>query len=106
MHRRRVGIALQWTLLVFSAAIIVNLIGISVIGSIAGWQSWLRAQAVYFFVLRVGVYGATAYFWWQTRKQLQQRKADTTDYQRLRLIGVGSVITVLVTESSQWLQHG
>lgn len=106
LFNRRVGVILLWTLLVFGVAFAMTLIGIRTIGSIQGWQNWLRAQAGYFFVWRVGVYGVTAYFGWQTHRHLRQRQSNAADYQPLRLIGVGAVITVLVTESSQWLQHG
>lgn len=105
LFNRRVGMALLWTLVVCSAAFIVNLIGIRLTGSIDGWKHWLQAHAAQFFVWRLCVYGAIATFWWQTRQHLRQRPFDANSIKRLRLIGVGAVITMLLHES-RWLLHG
>jgi len=106
LFNRRVATALLWIFLVFGAAFTVNFIGIRLTGSVNGWTYWLHAHTAHFFVWRLCLYGAMAYFGWQTRRHLRQRPASVADYQRLRLIGVGAVITVLLHEGSGLLQHG
>lgn len=106
LFNRRVGVALFWTFVVFSAAFIVNLIGIRVTGSIDGWKHWLQAHATHFFVWRLCAYGAIACFWWRKHWHLRQRPFDAEAVKRLRLIGVSAVITVLLQEGSRLLQHG
>ena len=105
LFNRRVGKALLWTLVVFAAALTVNLIGIRLTGSIDGWKVWLRAHAAQFFVWRLCIYGAIATFWWQTRQRLRQQPFDVDALKRLRLIGAGAIITLLLHES-HWLLHG
>lgn len=106
LFNRRTGAALLCALLLLSVATVVNVIGIRLVGSIQGWQLWWRAHAGYFLVWRFLIYATTAYFWWQAYTHLKQRDADSAAQQHLRLIGAAAIITLLVQESSQWLQHG
>lgn len=106
LFNRRVGTALFWAFAVFGTAFTINVIGIHLTGSIDGWKSWLHAHSAPFFAWRLCLYGAMAYFWWQTHRHLRQRQSSTTGFQRLRLIGVGAVIIVLIHEGSGLLQIG
>ena len=44
LFNRRVGMALLVALLVASIAVAVNIVGISIVGSIDDWERWLRAH--------------------------------------------------------------
>jgi hypothetical protein len=104
LFNRRVGLALLWVLAVAGIAIAVNVAGIHVVGSIDGWERWLRAHAAHFFVWRLLLYAATAYGWWWMRKRLQQREPGPETRQRLLRIEVAAMVTLVLLEGSQWLR--
>ncbi|MGQ0697482.1 MAG: hypothetical protein ACT4PZ_04490 [Panacagrimonas sp.] len=106
LFNRRIGIALLWTVLVLSIAVIVNIAGIHVVGGIDGWEHWLRTHAGSFFLWRLCLYAATAYGWWWMRKRLRQREPSTEAHQRLRRTEIATVAALVLLEGSQWLKHG
>ena len=69
---RRVGIVLLWVLLVAGIAVGVNVVGLHVVGSIDGWEQWLREHSGHFLVWRLLLYAATAYGWWWMRRRLRE----------------------------------
>lgn len=103
---RRVGIALLWLLVVAGISVVVNVTGIQVVGSIDGWERWLRAHAAHFFVWRLLLYAATAYGWWWMRGRLRQREPSGEAHQRLLRVEIAAVITIVLLEGSQLLRHG
>ena len=90
---RRVGIVLLWVLLVASIAVGVNVVGLHVVGSIDGWERWLREHSGHSRVWRLLRYAATAYGWWWVHR-------------RLRGVEIGAVATLVLLEGSQLLRNG
>ena len=106
LFNRRVGMALLWALLVACIAVAVNIVGIHIVGSIDGWQHWLRANRSYFFAWRLLLYAATAYGWWLMRRRLREREPDSESHQRLLRVEIAAVVTIVLLEASQLLRAG
>lgn len=106
LFNRRVGIALLWALLIFGVAVAVNVAGIHVVGSIDGWEHWLRAHSAHFLAWRLVLYAATAYGWWWMLQRLRQREPTAETHQRLLRVEIAAVVTVVLLEGSQWLRNG
>ena len=106
LFNRRVGMALLVALLVASIAVAVNIVGISIVGSIDDWECWLRAHSAHFLVWRLLVYTATAYGWWWMRRRLRERGPDSESHQRLLRVEIAAVVTIVLLEASQLLRAG
>lgn len=108
LFSRRAAVALLWLVLIVAAAVGANVVGIYLIGSVAGWERWLAASAGYFFIWRLCLYGATAYGWiWMRRRLLAREDQSGTDRQaRRRLIRaeVAAVVAMVALEASLLLQ--
>ncbi len=95
-----------WMLLVAGVAVGVNLAGIHIVGSIDGWQRWIRANSSYFFAWRLFLYASTAYGWWWMRRRLLKREPSVESHQRLRRVEIAALITLVLLEGSQLLRSG
>jgi len=104
LFNRQVGLNLLWALLVAGIAVGVNVTGIHLIGSIGGWEHWMRTHAGYFFTWRLLLYGATAYGWWRMRRRLRQYEPGSETQNRLRRTEVAALLSVVLLEASQWLR--
>lgn len=101
---RRTGLALATCVVMCGIAVAVNIAGIQIIGSVGGWEQWLRAHSRYFLVWRLFLYVATACGWWWMRRRLLQRESNA--HQRLLRTEVSSVIAIILLEASQLLLNG
>ena len=63
LFSRRAAKALLLAVVIIAAAVGANLVGIYLVGSVAGWERWLAVSAGYFLVWRLCLYGATVYGW-------------------------------------------
>lgn len=106
LFNRRVGAGLLWTVLVLGAAVVANIAGIHWVGGIDGWERWMRTHAGYFFAWRLCLYAATAYGWWWMRRRLRLYEPSAEAHQRLRRTEIAAVISIVLLEASQLLQHG
>ena len=104
LFNRRVGMALLVALLVASIAVAVNIVGISIVGSIDDWERWLRAHSAHFLVWRLLVYTVTAYGWWWMRGRLREREPESEAHQRLLRVEIAAVVTIVLLEASQLLR--
>lgn len=80
MHTRRwlarLAGALLGALAVLVIALVINVVGIRIAGSVGGWSHWLHQHLVHFAVWRGVLYGATACGWWWMRRRLLRREPD------------------------------
>ena len=76
LFSRRAAKALLLAVVIIAAAVGANLVGIYLVGSVAGWERWLAASAGYFLVWRLCLYGATVYGWVWMRRRLLAREAQ------------------------------
>ncbi|MFG0828936.1 hypothetical protein ACF8R6_11220 [Pseudomonas sp. CJQ_7] len=108
LFSRRAAKALLWTVLLIAAAVGANIVGIYLVGSVAGWERWLAAAAGYFLVWRLCLYGATAYGWvWMRRRLLAREEQDGADGQaRRRLVRseIAGVVAIVALEASLLMQ--
>ncbi|MGZ7551281.1 hypothetical protein ACXVSG_13720 [Pseudomonas aeruginosa] len=103
---RRVGIVLLWVLLVAGIAVGVNVVGLHIVGSIDGWEQWLREHSGHFLVWRLLLYAAMAYGWWWMRRRLREREPLAETHQRLLRAEIAAVATLVLLEGSQLLRNG
>ncbi|WP_434025719.1 hypothetical protein [[Pseudomonas] boreopolis] len=102
--RRQWWVVLSILIALIFVAPAVNLIGIALTGGIEGWQRWLDAHVVHFFVWRLCLYAAILAAWpWARKRRLQRAPQSAPQLRRLEILGVGAV---LLSETSQWLRHG
>ncbi|KAA5922076.1 hypothetical protein F1536_19605 [Achromobacter xylosoxidans] len=108
LFSRRAAKALLWTVVLAAVAVGANIVGIYLVGSIAGWERWLTAAAGYFLVWRLCLYGATAYGWvWMRRRLLAREDQDGGDGQaRRRLVRseIAGVVAIVALEASLLMQ--
>ncbi len=97
--------ALLWTAALIAAAVGANIVGIYLVGSVAGWERWLAAASGYFLVWRLCLYGATAYGWvWMRRRLLAREGDDTQAPRRLVRSEVAGVVAIVALEASLLMQ--
>ena len=108
LFSRRAAKTLLWTVVLVTAAVGANLLGIYLGGSVTSWEQWLAATAGYFLVWRLCLYGATAYGWvWMRRRLLAREAQNGADGQaRRRLVRseIAGVIAIVALEASLLMQ--
>ncbi|WP_422775393.1 hypothetical protein, partial [Pseudomonas aeruginosa] len=100
LFSRRAAKALLWTVVLAAVAVCANIVGIYLVGSVAGWERWLAAAAGYFLVWRLCLYGATAYGWVWMRRRLLAREDDAQARRRLVRSSATASIVPCVTAST------
>ena len=100
---RSAGLALVWGCLVVALAVVVNAVGIHVVGSVAGWQRWLRMHESGFVAWRLTLYAATALGWSRMRRRLTQHTGPSDARGRLLRAEVSAVLVILLVEGLRWL---
>ena len=103
LFNRRAAKALLWTVVLAAVAVGANIVGIYLVGSVAGWERWLAAAAGYFLVWRLCLYGATAYGWVWMRRRLLARE-DDAQARRLVRSEIAGVVAIVALEASLLMQ--
>lgn len=103
---RRVAFALLWMALLLIAAVVANLVGIRLAGSIEHWQQWMNAHAGHFLVWRLLLYAGTVWGWLWMRRRLLAREPEGSARTRLVRVEVAAVLAVVTLEISQWVWAG
>ena len=104
LFSRRAAKALLWTMVLAAVAVGANIVGIYLVGSVAGWERWLAAAAGYFLVWRLCLYGATAYGWVWMRRRLLAREDDAQARRRLVRSEIAGVVAIVALEASLLMQ--
>ena len=102
---RRLGWALAWIALVVLVAVVVNLVGIHLVGDVDAWTRWLDEHAGYFLVWRLALYAATAYGWMCMRRRLRARDASGETHQRLLRVEIAALAAIALLEVSVFLRQ-
>ncbi|MFC4160700.1 hypothetical protein [Chitinimonas lacunae] len=103
LFNRTVGVVLLWIVGIVGVAVLVNVIGVHVVGGIGAWADWLRHHALHFFTWRLCLYALVAYGWWWMGRRLRQRESAPDAHQRLLRVEIAVLTTVVLLESSQLL---
>ena len=104
LFSRRAAKALLLAVVIIAAAVGANLVGIYLVGSVAGWERWLAASAGYFLVWRLCLYGATVYGWVWMRRRLLAREEDAQARRRLVRSEIAGVVAIVALEASLLMQ--
>lgn len=104
LFSRRAAKALLLAVVIIAAAVGANLVGIYLVGSVAGWERWLAASAGYFRVWRLCLYGATVYGWVWMRRRLLAREEDAQARRRLVRSEIAGVVAIVALEASLLMQ--
>ena len=104
LFSRRAAKALLWAVALVAAAVGANIVGIYLLGSVAGWEQWLAAASGYFLVWRLCLYGATAYGWLWMRRRLLARETDAQARRRLVRSEIAGAVAIVALEASLLLQ--
>jgi hypothetical protein len=104
LFNRRAAKALLWTMVLAAVAVGANIVGIYLVGSVAGGERWLAAAAGYFLVWRLCLYGATAYGWVWMRRRLLAREDDAQARRRLVRSEIAGVVAIVALEASLLMQ--
>lgn len=102
---RRLCRALASITLVVLAAVLINALGIGLVGDIDGWTRWLEQRAGYFFAWRLCIYSATAYGWWKLRSRLRERDPSPEARRRLLRAEIGAIASLALLEASVLLRE-
>ena len=106
LFNRRALKALLWLLLVLAAAVVANIVGIYLVGSVTGWERWLAASADYFLAWRLCLYGTTAYGWVWMRRRLLARETDVQARRQLIRAEAAGAIVMVSLGTSLLMQRG
>ncbi|MGD9729794.1 MAG: hypothetical protein AB7R40_22865 [Nitrospiraceae bacterium] len=93
-----------WAVLLIVAAIVINVVGIRLLGSVERWEHWMDDNAGFFLAWRLMLYAGTAWGWIWMRKRLLAREPDVTARQRLRRAEFAAVLAIVALEVSTLLQ--
>lgn len=104
LFSRRVGWALAWISLVIAAAVLVNLVGIEIVGNTEAWSQWLDHYAALFFFWRLCLYGLTGWGWLWMCRRLLAREASPEIAKRLVRTEIAAVLAILLLEGSTLLR--
>ena len=104
LFSRRAAKALLLAVVIIAAAVGANLVGIYLVGSVAGWERWLAASAGYFLVWRLCLSGATVYGWVWMRRRLLAREEDAQARRRLVRSEIAGVVAIVALEASLLMQ--
>lgn len=103
---RCAGLVLLWVVLLLAVAVVSNVIGIHLAGSIEGWQQWMTDHASYFQIWRLLLYAGTAWGWLWMRRRVLAREQGAGTQQRLLRAEIAAVFAVAALEISQFVQAG
>ena len=104
LFSRRAAKALLWAVVLVAAAVGANIVGIYLVGSVAGWERWLAAASGYFFVWRLCLYGATAYGWVWMRRRASVLSSRASSRRRLIRAEVAGIVAIVALEASLLMQ--
>ncbi|GKT02078.1 hypothetical protein AVKW3434_21835 [Acidovorax sp. SUPP3434] len=101
---RRAAVALLWAAAVIAVAVVANLVGIRMLGSISQWDRWLQEQAVWFFAWRLALYAVSGWGWVWMRRRLCAREPDGNAHQRFLRAEIAAAMALVALECSLLLQ--
>lgn len=99
---RRAGLVLLCSFLLLAVAVLINVVGISMAGSIENWQQWLAEHANLFLAWRLLLYAGTVRGWIWMRRRLLARQPEASARQRLLRAEITAALAIAALEISQF----
>ena len=93
-----------WVLAALAVTVVVNLVGIRLVGDIAAWERWLGSHRGVFFAWRLCLYAGVAWAWWTMHRRVRAREPDRAARARLWRVELAAVLTVLTFETAVLLR--
>jgi hypothetical protein len=90
---------LVWVVTAFVIAVVVNVVGIRLVGDIGTWERWLASHRAVFFAWRLCLYAGVVWSWWTMHRQICAREPDRAARARLWRVEIAAVLTVLTFET-------
>ncbi|HGW5377067.1 TPA: hypothetical protein ACNIJL_006132 [Pseudomonas aeruginosa] len=103
LFNRRAWRTLLWAAALLVAAVVTNIVGIHLLGSLEGWQRWLSDSSLYFFAWRLLVYVVTVGLWLRMRRQLLARETGAQARKRLIRAEVAGCLALVLLEASLFI---
>ena len=80
-------------------ALLVNAMGIWLLGGVNNWARWFQDHRVHFLVWRLCVYGVTVYGWLWMRRRIRLAEPDAAAAVRLIRTEVAAIAAVVLIEA-------
>lgn len=101
---RQLSSALLWALGIVIVGAVISFLGIRLLGSVQGFESWLKDHRFQLLAWRLLLYAATVTGWhWMRRRVLLREPQDTTRA-RLRRCELSALAVILALEIAGWLK--
>ena len=104
LFNRRVGWALFWASVLIGVCLVINLVGIHLLGGIGQWERWMAAHTAHFLAWRAGLYAALGLGWFRVRRKVVAVDAPIHAQVRLLRAEIAAVIAIVVLESTVLLR--
>ena len=104
LFNRRVGCASLWASVLIGVCVVINLVGIHLLGGIGQWERWMAAHAGHFLAWRAGLYAALSVAWIRLRRKVVAVDAPIHAQVRLLRAEIAAVIAIVVLESTVLLR--
>nr|WP_297354183.1 hypothetical protein [uncultured Caldimonas sp.] len=104
LFSKRVGWALFWASVLIGACLVINLVGIHLLGGIGQWEHWMAAHAGHFLVWRACLYAALGLAWLRLRRKVVGVDAPIHAQVRLLRSEIAAVVAIVVLESTVLLR--
>lgn len=98
LFNRRVGWALFWASVLIGLCVVINLVGIHLLGGIGQWERWMAAHAGHFLAWRAGLYAALGLGWFRVRRKVVAEDAPIHAQVRLLRTEIAAVTAIVVLE--------
>lgn len=104
LFNRRVGWALFWASVLIGMYVVINLVGIHLLGGIGQWERWMAAHAGHLLAWRAGLYAALGLGWFRVRRKVVSVDAPIHAQVRLLRAEIAAVTAIVVLESTVLLR--
>ena len=91
---------LAWLLGMIFVTVLLNMVGIRIVGDTETWARWLATNRAPLFVWRLCLYAAMAWGWWWMHRRVVAREPDRTARWRLLRGELAAALLIVVFEAT------
>jgi hypothetical protein len=104
LFSKRLGWALFWASVLIGVCVVINLVGIHLLGGVGQWERWMAAHTAHFLAWRAGLYATLGVAWIRVRRKVVDVDAPIHAQVRLLRTEIAAVIAIVVLESTVLLR--